>query len=108
MQVGLSDAVRTRVALHDLEVEAGLTDLSDRERCMIYAAVQIAEPGTPFRSDALRRHPLVERLTHPTYHRILRGLIARGLIALATPYRAGHYVLKWSAHGNGGRNGRLG
>ncbi|MCC6007380.1 MAG: hypothetical protein JJU40_06865 [Rhodobacteraceae bacterium] len=93
----MSSAARTRILLHDMEAEIGLSDLTDRELRIVYAAVLVSEAGVPFRSDALRNHPLVARMTHPTYHRVLRGLIAKGLIALATPYKAGHYVLRRTA-----------
>lgn len=79
--------------LADFETEAGLQELGEKERDLLYAFVRLGAPGQPVRSDAIRSHPLVEPMTHPTYHRTLRSLLDMGLVSHAEGTRSRSYVL---------------
>lgn len=79
--------------LADFENEAGLEQLGEKERDLLYAFVRLACVGQPVRSDAIRSHPLVAPMTHPTYHRTLRALLDMGLVSHADGTRSRSYVL---------------
>lgn len=90
------NALAVRLLLQDMETAVGLDDLSEGERNLLSALVLcggtagIVTPGT------LRQHPLVHGLTHPTYHRMLRSLIERGMVGLRTePTGRRGYAVLW-------------
>lgn len=84
--------------LADFESEAGLEDLGEKERDLLYAFVRLGGMGMAVRSDAIRSHPLVAPMTHPTYHRTLRALLDMGIVSHAEGTRSRSYVLvKWPA-----------
>ena len=89
----LAYAIEVRQMLADSESEAGLEGLGDKERDLLYAFVRLAAVGQPVRSDAIRSHPLVATMTHPTYHRTLRSLLDLGFVAHAEGTRSRSYVL---------------
>ena len=75
------------------ETEAGLVDLGEKERDMLYAFARLGPCGRAVRSDAIRSHELVVSMTHPTYHRTLRSLLDKGLVRHAEGTRSRAYVL---------------
>jgi hypothetical protein len=92
----LSYAIEVRQMLADFEAEAGLEELGEKERDLLYAFVRLSTVGHPVRSDAIRSHPLVAPMTHPTYHRTLRSLLDLGFVSHAEGTRSRSYVLvKW-------------
>lgn len=95
MQALLRRALQTRLRLFELEQSSGIRGLSEGERNLLAAIVLCGRPsgatavsGPPaaglVAAGVLRQHPLVRRMTHPTYHRMLRDLIDRGMIEYAT------------------------
>jgi hypothetical protein len=89
----LSYAIEVRQMLADFEAEAGVESLGEKQRDLLYAFVRLAPPGQPVRSDAIRSHPLVASMTHPTYHRTLRSLLDQGYVSHAEGTRSRSYVL---------------
>lgn len=85
-------AAEVREMLVSMEIDVGLDDLSDKERDVLYAFRRLMDASVPVRSDALRAHPLVERMTHPTYHRALRSLMEKEFISHAPQTFARTYV----------------
>lgn len=77
-----------------MEKSLGLVELSPNERDVLYAINEVSS-GTPkaARSEAIRNHPLASAIPQATYHRALKSLVQRGLIAHAPETRAGHYVM---------------
>lgn len=77
-----------------METTLGLTDLSPNERDVLYAINEVGS-GSPraARSEAIRAHPLAAAIPQATYHRALKSLVQRGLVAHAPATKAGHYVV---------------
>ena len=87
-------AAQLRAFLHEMEAELGLTDLPPIERDVLYAIVETLEGVLPVaRSEIVRTNPLAAAIPQASYHRALRHLLARGLIAHAPDTRAGQYIL---------------
>lgn len=80
----IDEALRSRLQLMLLEREAGIADRSDAERNLLAAIALSRGPDGLAPARDLRQHPLVRRMTHPTYHRVLRGLIERGYVEYET------------------------
>jgi DNA-binding MarR family transcriptional regulator len=64
----------------ELESSTGLSDLSEGERNVLAALLLCGGASGAVPPGDLRRHVLAAGLTHPTYHRVLRGLLGRGLV----------------------------
>lgn len=92
--LNIKSVSQLRALLFDMEKALGLVDLSPNERDVLYAITEVSS-GTPraARSDAIRNHPLAAAIPQATYHRALKSLVERGLIAHAPETRAGHYVM---------------
>ena len=92
--VNIKSVSQLRALLFDMEKALGLVDLSPNERDVFYAINEVSS-GTPktARSEAIRNHPLEAAIPQATYHRALKSLVQRGLIAHAPETRAGHYVM---------------
>jgi DNA-binding MarR family transcriptional regulator len=67
--------------LLDLEATTGLVELTEGERNVLAALVLCGGANALVRPSDLRQQPLAASLTHPTYHRMLRGLIERGIVS---------------------------
>lgn len=89
----LKYAFEIRQMVADLEAEAGLDQLGEKECYILFAFVQLAAWGHSVRSVAIRSHPLVAPMTHPTYHRTLRSLQELGFVAQTEGTRSGYYAL---------------
>jgi hypothetical protein len=92
--VNIKSVAQLRALLFEMETTLGLVDLSPNERDVLYAINEVST-GSPkaARSDAIRSHPLAACSPQATYHRALKSLVQRGMIAHAPDTRAGHYVL---------------
>lgn len=92
--LNIKSVSQLRALLFDMEKALGLVDLSPNERDVLYAITEVSS-GTPraARSDAIRNHPLAAAIPQATYHRALKSLVERGLIAHAPETRAGQYVM---------------
>lgn len=77
-----------------METNLGLASLSPNERDVLYAINEVSA-GTPraARSEAIRSHPLAAAIPQATYHRALKSLVQRGLVAHAPETKAGLYVM---------------
>lgn len=98
--VNIKSLAQLRGLLFEMEKAIGLVDLSQNERDVLYAINEVSN-GTPrgARSDAIRSHPLAAAIPQATYHRALKSLVQRGLVAHAPDTRAGHYILSDKAEG---------
>ena len=87
------NVAQLRALLLGMERDLGLGDLSQNEKDAFYA-VQSAIAGSEeiARSDDIKSHSLVFEMTQPTFHRSLKNLLARGLLAHAPSTKAGSYV----------------
>lgn len=92
--LNIKSVSQLRALLFDMEKSLGLVELSPNERDVLYAINEVST-GTPkaARSEAIRNHPLAAAIPQATYHRALKSLVQRGLIAHAPETRAGHYVM---------------
>ena len=92
--MNIKSVSQLRALLFDMEKALGLVELSPNERDVFYAINEVST-GTPraARSEAIRNHPLAAAIPQATYHRALKSLVQRGLIAHAPETRAGHYVM---------------
>lgn len=92
--VNIKSVAQLRALLFEMETTLGLVELSPNERDVLYAINEVCT-GSPksARSDAIRNHPLAASIPQATYHRALKSLVQRGMIAHAPDTRAGHYVL---------------
>lgn len=98
VSLNIKSLARLRALLFEMEKTLGLVDLSANERDVLYAINEVSS-GSPrsARSEAIRNHPLAAAIPQATYHRALKSLVQRGLVAHAPDTRAGHYVVKDSA-----------
>ena len=87
------NVAQLRALLLGMERDLGLGDLSQNEKD-VFCAVQsvIANSKGVARSDDIKAHSLVFKMTQPTFHRSLKNLLARGLLAHAPSTKAGSYV----------------
>lgn len=92
--VNIKSVAQLRALLLEMETTMGLTDLSPNERDVLYAINEVGT-GSPraARSEAIRSHPLAAAIPQATYHRALKSLVQRGLVAHAPETKAGHYVV---------------
>jgi len=89
----LDYVVEVRRILQTMEAESGLDQISEKERDVLYAISRLSQIDSSVRSEAIRAHPLVAAMTHPTYHRALRALVEKGLITHKPNTKAGTYIL---------------
>ena len=80
MVSSVRNVLTVRFLLHDLETAAGLNDLTEGERNLLAALLLCGGTATPVKPGDLRQPPLAASLTHPTYHRTLRGLLERAIV----------------------------
>lgn len=92
--MNIKSLAQLRALLFEMEKTLGLVDLSQNERDVLYAINEVsAGASRAARSDAIRNHPLAAAIPQATYHRALKSLVERGLIAHAPDTRAGLYVV---------------
>lgn len=100
VSLNIKSLAQLRALLFEMEKTMGLVDLSPNERDVLYAINEVST-GSPraARSEAIRNHPLAAAIPQATYHRALKSLVQRGLVAHAPETRAGHYVISDKAEG---------
>ena len=87
------NVAQLRALLLGMERDLGLGDLSQNEKDVFYAVQSvIAGSDGVARSDNIKGHSLVFEMTQPTFHRSLKNLLDRGLLAHAPSTKAGSYV----------------
>lgn len=87
------NVAQLRALLLGMERDLGLGDLSQNEKDVFYAVQSvIALSDGVARSDDIKGHSLVFEMTQPTFHRSLKNLLDRGLLAHAPSTKAGSYV----------------
>jgi DNA-binding MarR family transcriptional regulator len=78
--------------------ELSLGDLSSNERAVLFAMTATAtrdEGGLPVcHTEHARAHRLARQISQPTFHRNLRRLIERGLVAKTEGLAPGEYVIR--------------
>lgn len=92
--MNIKSLAQLRALLFEMEKTLGLGELSATERDVLYAIHEVSS-GSPrsARSEAIRNHPLAAAIPQATYHRALKSLVQRGMVAHASDTRAGHYVV---------------
>ena len=87
------NVAQLRALLLGMERDLGLGDLSQNEKDVFYAVQSVIAGSEGIaRSDDIKGHSLVFEMTQPTFHRSLKNLLARGLLAHAPSTKAGSYV----------------
>jgi hypothetical protein len=80
-----------------MEADLGLGGLSQNEKDVLYAVISViaSKPvsNSVAKSDEIKSHFLVQNITQPTFHRSLKNLVARNIIAHAPNTKAGSYVI---------------
>lgn len=93
-RLNIKSVAQLRSLLFEMETSLGLVDLSPNERDVLYAINEVCTGSQRMaRSEAIRNHPLAAAIPQATYHRALKSLVQRGLVAHAPDTRAGQYVL---------------
>ena len=83
--------------LRAMEEDFGLQDLSQAEMDVLLAAhATRKQTGPQVTSEQIRQQPLVAHIAQATFHRALRALVAKGLIAKAQGFKARHYIVRIS------------
>jgi len=93
----MSQLSQLRDLLYAMEYELGLTELTATERDVLLAFYAHAQPDMSgrmvCRTEPVRKHPTICRVSQPTFHRTLRRLLDRGLIERSDERRIGEYLL---------------
>jgi DNA-binding MarR family transcriptional regulator len=90
----LSALLELRSMLHAMEKDFGLDDLSPVELDVLLAAHAAArKTGATISSDEIRKEGLAEGIAQATFHRALKSLLQKGLLAKADGFKARHYVV---------------
>ena len=81
--------------LSELEDDLGLRGLLPLERDILAVIGSKYEAGeTVVRTEQIMTHPLLKGVARSSLHRALRALMERNLIAYATGYKSGRYVIR--------------
>lgn len=82
-----------KAALLIAERAAGLSELSDTERMLVYGALHVADENQEFLSETLRSNEMVVTCAHATYHRALKSLLRDGIFVRAEGSLRNRYKL---------------
>lgn len=83
-----------RAILMEMERDVGLDGLTNAEKDVFLAAQTLAQnPSAIVASNEIRNHRHVKVLSQAAYHRILRTLLARGLLGRAEGSKSNAYVV---------------
>ena len=77
-----------------MEKNEGLHTLSQTERDILYAATDVAGEDGEFVAHDLARHTLARDISHATYHRAFKSLLAKGFMKPARGFKTRNYVLQ--------------
>ena len=83
-----------RNMLWQMEVEVGLDQLSQPQKDVYYAACLVSDPDQCVHSETVRRHPLLQPMSRPTFYRALKELVEKGFLTAASSGRDGRYRIK--------------
>ena len=89
----LKALLNLKTALLIAEREAGLSELSEAERMLVYGALNVADENDEFLSETLRSSEMVETFAHATYHRALKNLLRDGIFVRAEGSLRNRYKL---------------
>lgn len=90
----VANLAQLRELLQKMEGELGLCELSHNERDVLYAVHrEIAVEGVA-RTERIRENPLARGMSQPTFHRVLKSLLEKGLVQMAPNRKNGVYILK--------------
>lgn len=90
----LSALFELRSMLHAMEKDFGLDALSSVEMDVLLAAHAAArKSGATITSDEIRKESLAADIAQATFHRALKVLLQKGLLAKAEGFKARHYVV---------------
>ena len=80
-----------RTLLHQMEVESGLSALTEHQRDVIYAAADVAGEDNRALLRDIVAHPLVQDMARPTFFRAIKCLLDLGRIERVGSKRSGVY-----------------
>ena len=87
------NVAQLRELLLGMERDLGLGNLTQNEKDVFYAVQLVISANSGIaRSEDIKRHDLTQGITQPTFHRSLKRLVEKGLIAHAPNTKAGSYV----------------
>jgi DNA-binding MarR family transcriptional regulator len=90
----LAQLAQLRSLLDTMEIELGLSGLSRNERDVLLAFYSETNPETGLcSSEKARSHPTMRNLSQPTFHRVLRRLVAEGYLEKPDDMPIGLYRL---------------
>ncbi|MGR3314337.1 hypothetical protein [Roseovarius indicus] len=96
----LSHVAMLRVLITTMENDLGLDKLSGDERNLIYTMSALSSDGHEnLRTEDMKKHPLCQNLSHPTFYRALRTLLDKGYVSRAGSRKTGTYSLHISKLG---------
>ena len=86
---------RLRELIAGMERDLGLTELSPAQLDVLYAVRLVcdATPDAVAETANIRRHPILQSMSQPTFHRALRILLNQGYVAPNTNGRTKRYVI---------------
>lgn len=85
--------INLRNALRLAEADIGLRGLSASEKEFFFDIMEITNENSAFTSEKLRNSAYTSTLPHATYHRLLKRLMEKGIIARAPGRERNHYVV---------------
>ena len=93
--VKLETVARLRELIAALELELGLDVLSPAQQDVLYAVRLLCDssPEAIAETSAVRRHPILETMSQPTFHRALRVLLEQEHVAPAESAKTKRYVI---------------
>lgn len=90
----LSHLAKLYELISTMEEDLGLDTLSEDERALVYAITAVSdETKGQFLSAEIKKHTLCKRMTHPTFYRNLKRLLAKGIIKHVKGKRSGAYEI---------------
>lgn len=84
------NAVQIKKLLVGMEKDIGLDELSDPEKSIFYAAIDLSN-GAAIHSNNIRTHSLAANLTKATFFRALKALVTKGLLVHEVGTKTGQY-----------------
>ena len=85
--------ISLRRVLSHAEYELGISDLSDAEKKIYYAALECSDEFGNFTSEAVRASDWCADIPHATYHRTLNRLIKNEIFKKISGTKRNHYSL---------------
>ncbi len=94
-RIKITTAARLRELISTLERELGFDTLSANELNVLYVVRLLSdEAGTSaVESSRIRAHPIIQRMSQPTFNRAIRALLEKGYLETPPRYKAKRYRL---------------